>query len=934
MRERAAAEAAARLGARRGTHLGTHPAPRPGDRRATDRRAAGGLDPSALVEREAPLGWLADRLKRLLAVDAAGGCVLVHGEEGVGKTSLLRAARAASQAKCDWLVGLCEPLLSPSPLSPWLDMQEGLPPSLAASLNSGRPMQDWLPELLAWLRRLRRPLVIWVDDAQWADSASLNALRFIGRRCESLRVLLILSYRDNALPPEHPLHAVIGALPAKATRHLSLGPLSAESVAGLARAWGRDAKGLHALTQGNPFYVTELLAAAPGSLPASLRDAVLARVQHASIEVRRILDLACVSPLALARQTLLQLGCQDDGAWRECRLTGLLEEARTEGAVGAGGTIGADGADGVRFRHEMARRAYESMLTPGHRLALHTLLLQALPPQAAAQRLHHAVGAGLTDEVAALAPQAAAQAAQASAYREAASLYATALAHAEQASPGQRAVWLSAHANQCELIAQLDDSLRSRGQAIALYRRLDQPKALGRELCLLARLHWLGGDAELAKTTARRSIEVLEPLGSGAELAAAYSVLAQSHLLDPSSREVLLWGRRAMAMAESAGDLETLAHALSSVGASELNSADHMGSWQHLQRSLSLALAHGWPLLAARAYINLVAQSLVHRKVERWQALFDDAMAYCDARDMDNFSAKLRLRRAYTWLETGRWADAERALAAFSAAPGLTEMDRQQGVFVQAWLGLRRSGPETAPARRYWAAMLSGQRQLKPQPWYATPVLGLVEAAWLSAGRAGMVRLLDDAWAQALLAGEPWRIGMLLVWMRRIDLLDQRPGVMQAVPGGSLQGLPAPCAAELRGDLDAAAQAWALLRHPYQQAVCLLGGDVAQLRSSLEILQRLGARPVAALARARLRQCGQARGLRGLNLATRNDPQGLTPRQRSLLGDLAQGLGDRQIAERQHRSPRTVEHQVATLLRKLGLRSRRDVAGWVAQHRS
>jgi predicted ATPase len=280
--------------------------------------------PPALIERSMPLAQLQRWLQALAEPGAGGRCLLLQGEAGIGKTSLLRAARAAAPARLDWLVGWCEPLLSPTPLGPLLDMLDGLPPALASMVSRGQRVQEVMPELLAWLRALHRPLVLVVDDAQWADHASLDLLRFLGRRIEGLPLGLVLSYRDEELPPGHPLRAVVGGLPPAATLRLSLARLSPRGVEQAARAVGRPARGLHKLTQGNPFYLAELLAAPAESLPASVRDAVLARAYRLSPAARRLLEAASVSPAPLERATLAALGDPVGEALLECLAGGLL----------------------------------------------------------------------------------------------------------------------------------------------------------------------------------------------------------------------------------------------------------------------------------------------------------------------------------------------------------------------------------------------------------------------------------------------------------------------------------------------------------------------------------------------------------------------------------------------------------------------------------
>src|SRR5260221_8184968 len=108
--------------------------------------------------------------------------------------------------------------------------------------------------------------------------------------------MLAVTFRDDEVGPRHPLRLVIGDLPRVSTHRLTLSPLSEPAVAQLARQAGRLAKGLHDITGGNPFFVTEALAATTGTVPATLRDAVLARAARLSAGAREVAELACIVP--------------------------------------------------------------------------------------------------------------------------------------------------------------------------------------------------------------------------------------------------------------------------------------------------------------------------------------------------------------------------------------------------------------------------------------------------------------------------------------------------------------------------------------------------------------------------------------------------------------------------------------------------------------
>jgi DNA-binding CsgD family transcriptional regulator len=232
---------------------------------------------------------------------------------------------------------------------------------------------------------------------------------------------------------------------------------------------------------------------------------------------------------------------------------------------------------------------------------------------------------------------------------------------------------------------------------------------------------------------------------------------------------------------------------------------------------------------------------------------------------------------------------------------------------VQALLDLRR-GRDRSQA--YWSELIDGRLALSVDPWYAPQAVSRCEATWLRGAHAQVRLIASAAFDAAAISGEQWRIGQLACWLRRAG--GESPPIAQA--------LPAPCRFELDGDPRRAAQAWAALGCRYEQALVLLGGDEADLRDALALLDELGAAPAAAIARRRLRALGVRGVRRGHNRRTRSDPLGLTAREREVLNLLALQLSNRAIADRLHRSERTVENHVASLLGKLGVASRADAA--------
>ena len=270
-----------------------------------------------------------DLLAQLDAARAEGGRLLfVGGEAGVGKTALVRAFAADRPA----LLGSCENLATATPFGPFLDIGielEDEPRRVAATI----------------LDELRRTPLLVLEDVHWADQATLDVLRVLGRRIDSTEALVLATYRDEEIEGDHPLRIVLGELTsAPAVSRVGVPRLSLEAVQELAEPYGADGEAIHRLTQGNAFYVTEILAAGGSALPETVRDAVLARAARLEPGARRLLEAVSVVP-ARAELWLLEDVAPDDVEHLDsCVVSGVL---RSDG-------------DGVAFRHELARLAVES----------------------------------------------------------------------------------------------------------------------------------------------------------------------------------------------------------------------------------------------------------------------------------------------------------------------------------------------------------------------------------------------------------------------------------------------------------------------------------------------------------------------------------------------------------------------------------------------
>jgi predicted ATPase len=229
---------------------------------------------------------LADCLQQ---AQTTGRLALVGGEAGVGKTTLARSFAETCPDSVRVLWGACDPLSTPRPLAPFQDMAP------FAALLQERQGRHGL--LTALLDELSRHTLMVVEDAHWADEATLDALRFVGRRATGTRSVGIVTYRDDEVGAGHPLRTVLGDLATAAgCERLHVPALTSAGVRTLADGQALDAERLYRVTGGNAFYVTEVLAAPGWTVPLSVTDAVLARVSRLSADARGLIDLVSVAP--------------------------------------------------------------------------------------------------------------------------------------------------------------------------------------------------------------------------------------------------------------------------------------------------------------------------------------------------------------------------------------------------------------------------------------------------------------------------------------------------------------------------------------------------------------------------------------------------------------------------------------------------------------
>src|SRR5262245_44088613 len=840
-------------------------------------------------------------LEGLLGVVAAGNgrLALIGGEAGIGKTSLVERFADAHKTKARVLWGACDALLTPRPLGPLYDIAQQTQGRLLALLEEEAPRAPIFSAVLDEMKGGRGPSIAVIEDVHWADEATLDLLKFLGRRISRTNCLLVVTYRDDEVGAEHPLRLVLGDLPSRLVARLGLPPLSEDGVKRLEDRAGRRIQDLYQVTGGNPFFVTEALESRAPGVPVSVRDAVVSRAARLSSAARAVLELVSVVP-ARTEMWLLDAAIKSEaGALDECVGAGML---RSDG-------------EAVAFRHELARWAVEDSLPAPRRQSLHNVVLNALAARGSesllARIVHHAAHGGNPAAVLKYAPVAARQASALAAHRESASHYQAALGHADALAPDERAGLFECRSYECYLTGQIEEALQARRAALELWRQLGDARRQGENLRWMSRINWGLARKNEAERYAIEAVRILESVPSGPELAMAFSNRAQLRRLSDERDEAVLWGSRAIELAEQLGATDTLVHALNNVGTAEWLAHNEQGR-RRLEESLRLALANDLQDHAGRAYTNLATAALRARDYPLALRHLEDGIAYTTQHDLDFYSLYMTAWRGRARFEQGDWEAAADDAGFVLGQRRVWPTMKISALAVLGHVGVRRGDPTAAQLLDEARALAEGTGERQR---VAPVAAARAEAAWLEGDLEGVKREARLVLEMAKRHDDPWIRGEFSFWLWRAGGAPETDDTVAA-----------PYALQMRGDWRAAAAAWREIGCPYEEAVALADGDEATQRAALGIFDRLGAGPAA----ERLRQALRASGVRGIprgpRASTRENVAGLTNRQLEVLALIADGLSNSEIADRLFISPKTVDHHVGAVLAKLDAGTRAEAA--------
>jgi DNA-binding CsgD family transcriptional regulator len=846
-----------------------------------------------LTERDQELAELKARADE--ARTGRGRMVLLCGESGAGKTSLVEAFVEQWVRDERVLWGVCDPLPTPRPLGPIHDLADRLAPATRAVLEQGDQPYDIFAAVNDDLRTA--PSVLVLDDLHWADQGTIDLLRYVLRRVSQTRSLIIGMLRDDEIGATHPMRALLGDVARSARADsLAMPALSVHAVQGLVGERPVDPVWLHRVTGGNAFFVCEMLDHHGDDLPTTVRDAVLARTSGLDPAAWDLLNLLTCSPGAIPDQLLAGLGVTLPAS-RALADAGLIRRSPR----------------GVAFRHDLCRLAIRSVIPPGAEPRLHQRLLDAYEAAShtdSAVLTHHALGAKDVERIRRCASDAGIAAARSGAHTQATEFFTIALEQGGPLDKAKEAELLEMLAWEFYLIDRLADAITACQRAMLIRQELGESAAVSANHHSLAVYQWYNANRESAESHAAEAMSVLDADSDDAEqrVQLGHAFAMQAYLAGQASdlERAMTLIARAHQIAEATGDFELTVRVRLIENYGLVLYGDASGHDE------ILAILNSGPKhideLYSGGWSNITYLDVEQRRLDVAAELLDVSIPLMYENDLPICRVWQTGTRARLQLMIGEWdeaaADADRLLEG-STAP----LARTWPLLIRALVQLRKDGSGSESLDDAWQLACRFSEPMRMLPVAAA----IVERAWVTSESDKRIAECRELLTDGPVTGLEWSRGELAVWLRRVG------------KGVDVVGVAEPYRVLLDGAYEAAAEDFHQRSMPYDAALALVdSGDPALAARALDILDRLGADAVAGKVRRDLRAQGMSAVPARRRAATLANPAGLTTRQTEVLRLLDDGMTNAELAQRLYLSVKTVDHHVSAILTKLDVTKRRD----------
>jgi DNA-binding CsgD family transcriptional regulator len=736
---------------------------------------------------------------------------------------------------------------------------------------------------------LRRTILV-IEDTQWADEATLDAIKYLGRRIARTNGMLLLTYRDGEVDYDHPLRGVMADLPPNHVARIQLAGVSLSAVSMILGSSNLDPREVLAATNGNPFFVTEMASAVGEVVPSSVQDSVMSRVRNLSPGAREILRTLSVIPEPVPIPDVSRLAGANSSRLIECEERGLLKV----------------GADFVAFRHELIRRAIEASLTASVRVAENRRVLEILPAETdPALLVHHARQANDIAQLIEFAPRAARAAAAVGSHREAVDHFRHLSSHLDRLDLADLGSILDQWAREEFLLDNISEAIDLNELSINHYRELGDRGAESGALAQAAHLHENAGQGIKAEQLVHRAVDVLGADPDGSDLARALEANAYLTMMAGDIAATSELVDRTLEAAGPTIDERIIIRSLNHRGI-VANISNYPDGRVSLDEARKRSVAAGQWYEEGRALLNHAWAAAEFRDLPVASDYAQRAIASAVQHELPGLESYSTAIYARVLELKGEWSQAEDVARDQLDGSAITQM---VALPILGAIEVRK-GRDTVPTmlRKAWEMACAADEFQRLAP----AAIALLEHAWIIGSTDLSVPDFTRVMENGLNIGFEWSPGSIAFWLWSLGKLSRAP-----------EGIAEPYRLAIEGNPVAAAEIWSAIGCPYERAIALARGDQAAQLQAIEILEMLGATAVAAKLRRGLRSQGVPIP-RGKGRATRSNPAGLTARQAEILQLLAEGLSNTEIADRLFVSPRTIENHVSAVLSKLDGSTRED----------
>ena len=850
----------------------------------------------ALIEREDLLNVLTEKFSSISQAD--GHCILISGESGIGKTSLIKEFSKILNNESRLYIGRCDSLFTPRPLAPIYDIALQMGSDIWEENDYEGDRARLFNKFLNNIINHEVPVVIVFEDIHWADEATLDFIKFLARRISNLHCLFVLTYRDNEVHAHHPLKNVLGELSADTVTRVQIPPLSRQAVENLANKKGFDGADVYKITGGNPFYVSEILASYSDGIPQNVSDSILSVYNHLNNDAKKVWQILSVAPSSFEIKYLKKILPFFATAIESCldRRILIMEEGK------------------IYFKHELFRRTVEASLSSFMKSALNKrileLLLKCFEKDNEIERIiHYAKNANENDLIVKYAPLAAKKAAHLGSHFESCKLYLLSIKNYQGNDYRLINQLYESYAYECYLTNQIVEAIIYMEKLLFSWTEKKKNEEIGNCLRFLSRLWWFNGSKFKAELYAHQSIKVLENEPASRVKAMSYSNMSQLKMLSGEFDECIFWGQKAINMAFNLSDDEILCHALNNIGSVQMGQLiTNQKGLDLLKQSLEIALKNAYDEHASRAYINLVNGAVRTWNFEVATKYIDLGSQYCRERDIEMGTTYLLLCRAWLDLETGHWDNALLVTEKLLQNANLPIIIRIGALIVFSTVKMRRGEKNVEhlliEAKEKAFDTCEIQRVVPS-------IVALLEYEWITGIEIIENRDIDSVIEEVNKGGKSFDCSEFFYWLfktrkRQLQLNEIFEGYKSAK----------------KSDVIKASTFWESIGCTYKQALLLFNGNEIDKRKAMTIVQKLGADAIFEKMKEEMKASGVKRIPRGIRKTTKSNMAFLTIRELNVLQLIKEELKNREIAERLYISPKTVDHHVSSILFKLDVRSR------------